>query len=44
MPRRARPPPTEIGALGIVTDVREADEVDAAVAQTTAELGPARSS
>jgi len=30
-----------IGALGIVTDVREADQVDAAVAQTTAELGPA---
>ena len=30
-----------IGALGIVTDVRETDQVDAALARTTAELGPA---
>jgi 3-oxoacyl-[acyl-carrier protein] reductase len=30
----------EIGALGIVTDVREASEVDAALARTTEELGP----
>jgi NAD(P)-dependent dehydrogenase (short-subunit alcohol dehydrogenase family) len=29
----------EIGALGIVTDVRDADSVDAALAQTVAELG-----
>lgn len=29
----------EIGALGIVTDVREAQAVDAAIAQTAAELG-----
>ena len=29
----------EIGALGITTDVRESAEVDAALAQTTAELG-----
>ena len=41
MPRRARPPPPTIGALGIVTDVRETDQVDAALARTTAELGPA---
>jgi 3-oxoacyl-[acyl-carrier protein] reductase len=31
---------TEIGALGIPTDVRDSDAVDAALAQTTAELGP----
>ncbi len=30
-----------IGALGIVTDVRDADQVDAALQRTTAELGPA---
>src|SRR5574340_372720 len=29
-----------IGALGIVTDVRDTDQVDAALKQTTAELGP----
>lgn len=29
----------EIGALGIVTDVRDADVVDAALERTTAELG-----
>ena len=31
----------EIGGLGIPTDVRQSDEVDAALARTTAELGPA---
>ncbi len=30
----------EIGGLGIPTDVRESDQVDAALAQTAAELGP----
>ena len=30
----------DLGALGIVTDVREAEQVDAALARTTAELGP----
>src|SRR6202051_5350549 len=30
----------EIGALGIPTDVRDSAAVDAALAQTTAELGP----
>ena len=30
-----------IGALGIVTDVRDGDQVDAAMRRTTAELGPA---
>jgi 3-oxoacyl-[acyl-carrier protein] reductase len=30
----------EIGGLGITTDVRESAEVDAALAQTVAELGP----
>src|SRR5882757_7215224 len=30
----------EIGALGIPTDVRESAQVDAALAQTVAELGP----
>ena len=30
----------EIGALGIITDVRESTEVDAALARTTSELGP----
>jgi len=30
----------EIGGLGITTDVRESDQVDAALAQTTSELGP----
>ncbi len=30
----------EIGALGIRTDVRDSESVDAALAQTTAELGP----
>jgi NAD(P)-dependent dehydrogenase (short-subunit alcohol dehydrogenase family) len=29
-----------VGGLGIVTDVREAAEVDAALARTVAELGP----
>jgi 3-oxoacyl-[acyl-carrier protein] reductase len=29
-----------IGALGVVTDVRDSDAVDAALAQTTDELGP----
>ncbi len=32
----------EIGCLGIVTDVRESGEVDAALAQTVKELGPVR--
>jgi 3-oxoacyl-[acyl-carrier protein] reductase len=31
---------TEVGALGIAIDVRESAAVDAALAQTTAELGP----
>lgn len=31
----------EIGALGITTDVRDTAQVDAALAQTVAELGPA---
>ena len=39
-PSRARRPPTEIGALGITTDVRDSAAVDAALAQTVAELGP----
>lgn len=30
----------ELGALGIPTDVRQSDEVDMALARTTAELGP----
>ena len=30
----------EVGGLGIVTDVREAAQVDAALAETTGELGP----
>ena len=30
----------EVGGLGIATDVRESDQVDAALARTTAELGP----
>ncbi|HUA94708.1 MAG TPA: SDR family oxidoreductase [Acidimicrobiales bacterium] len=30
----------EVGGLGLTTDVRNADEVDAALARTTAELGP----
>lgn len=30
----------EVDGLGIVTDVRQSDEVDAALARTTAELGP----
>ena len=30
----------DLGALGIVTDVRDAEQVDAALARTTAELGP----
>ena len=30
----------DLGVLGIVADVREADQVDAALARTTAELGP----
>ena len=30
----------EIGALGIPTDVRDSAQVDAALAQTVAELGP----
>jgi 3-oxoacyl-[acyl-carrier protein] reductase len=30
----------EVGGLGITTDVRESDQVDAALAQTAAELGP----
>jgi NAD(P)-dependent dehydrogenase (short-subunit alcohol dehydrogenase family) len=33
---------TEVGGLGIVTDVRESDQVDAALSQTVAELGPVR--
>ncbi len=33
---------TEIGGLGLVTDVRKSEEVDAALARTTAELGPVR--
>ncbi|OBB20429.1 oxidoreductase [Mycolicibacterium setense] len=31
-----------IGGLGIVTDVRDSEQVDAALAQTAAELGPVR--
>src|SRR6195952_3905047 len=31
---------TEVGALGITTDVRDSAQVDAALAQTVAELGP----
>ncbi|PQM49085.1 3-oxoacyl-[acyl-carrier-protein] reductase FabG [Mycobacterium talmoniae] len=31
-----------LGALGIVTDVRDSAQVDAALARTTAELGPVR--
>jgi 3-oxoacyl-[acyl-carrier protein] reductase len=31
---------TEIGALGITSDVRDSTAVDAALAQTVAELGP----
>jgi 3-oxoacyl-[acyl-carrier protein] reductase len=31
---------TAIGALGITTDVRDSDEVDAALARTASELGP----
>jgi NAD(P)-dependent dehydrogenase (short-subunit alcohol dehydrogenase family) len=31
---------TEIGAFGIATDVRESDQVDAALSQTVEELGP----
>ncbi len=30
----------EVGGLGLVTDVREPADVDAALARTTAELGP----
>ena len=30
----------EVGGLGITTDVREPEEVDAALARTAAELGP----
>ncbi len=30
----------EVGGLGITTDVREAEQVDAALARTTTELGP----
>jgi 3-oxoacyl-[acyl-carrier protein] reductase len=33
---------TEIGALGITTDVRDSDQVDAALARTVDELGPVR--
>lgn len=32
----------EFGALGITTDVREGDQVDAALARTVVELGPVR--
>jgi NAD(P)-dependent dehydrogenase (short-subunit alcohol dehydrogenase family) len=32
----------EVGGLGLVTDVRNADQVDAALARTMAELGPVR--
>ena len=32
----------EVGGLGLVTDVRDSAEVDAALARTTAELGPVR--
>ncbi len=32
----------EVGGLGLVTDVREPADVDAALARTTAELGPVR--
>jgi 3-oxoacyl-[acyl-carrier protein] reductase len=31
---------SEVGGLGLVTDVRESSQVDAALAQTTDELGP----
>src|ERR1700733_11092734 len=30
----------EVGGLGITADVRESDQIDAALARTTAELGP----
>jgi len=32
----------EVGGLGLTTDVREAEQVDAALARTLAELGPVR--
>lgn len=32
----------EVGGLGLVTDVRSASEVDAALAETTSQLGPVR--
>ena len=32
----------EVGGLGLTTDVRDADQVDAALARTTEELGPVR--
>jgi NAD(P)-dependent dehydrogenase (short-subunit alcohol dehydrogenase family) len=38
----AAPAAKEVGGLGLVTDVRNADEVDAALARTTAELGTVR--
>ena len=39
-PRRRWPPRQEVGGLGLTTDVRDSAEVDAALARTTAELGP----
>jgi 3-oxoacyl-[acyl-carrier protein] reductase len=41
-PETAMAAAAEIGGLGIVTDVRESAEVDAALAQTVRELGPVR--
>ena len=41
-PETAKSAANEIGALGLVTDVRNADDVDAALTRTTSELGPVR--
>jgi NAD(P)-dependent dehydrogenase (short-subunit alcohol dehydrogenase family) len=41
-PEAAESAANEIGGLGLVTDVRDADDVDAALARTTSELGPVR--
>lgn len=40
-PRTCADAANSIGALGIVTDVRDGAQVDAALQRTTAELGPA---
>jgi len=39
-PETAASAADEVGGLGIPTDVRQSEEVDAALARTTAELGP----